>query len=72
MIGNTGFLGRRCTIPAAHKITVDGTPMYRFQVNKGSKDQIYSIEVYPDNYFPPPFFNDLFRLLANYFLLLVP
>jgi len=31
MIGNTGFLGRRCTIPAAHKITVDGTPMYRFQ-----------------------------------------
>jgi large subunit ribosomal protein L39 len=31
MVGSTAFLGRRCTIPAAHKITHEGKPMYRFQ-----------------------------------------
>eukprot|EP00088_Acartia_fossae_P028070 TRINITY_DN28846_c0_g1_i1.p1 TRINITY_DN28846_c0_g1~~TRINITY_DN28846_c0_g1_i1.p1 ORF type:complete len:349 (-),score=79.70 TRINITY_DN28846_c0_g1_i1:117-1163(-) len=31
MVGNTSFLGRRCTVSAAHKISHDGTNMYRFQ-----------------------------------------
>ena len=35
----------------------------------GIKEQIYIIDVYTDNYLPS-FFNDLFRLLLNNFLLL--
>jgi large subunit ribosomal protein L39 len=31
MIGSTSFLGRRCTVPSAHKIEHDGIQMYRFQ-----------------------------------------
>jgi len=31
MVGDTSFLGRRCTIAAAHKIEHDDRPMYRFQ-----------------------------------------
>jgi len=31
MVGDTSFIGRRCTIPVAHKIFRDNSPMYRFQ-----------------------------------------
>lgn len=31
MVGNSSFLGRRCTVAAAHRIEHDGVPMYRFQ-----------------------------------------
>lgn len=31
MVGDTSFLGRRCTVPVAHKIIHNGSPMYRFQ-----------------------------------------
>lgn len=31
MIANTNFLGRRCTIAAAHQIEISGMPLYRFQ-----------------------------------------
>lgn len=31
MMGDSSFLGRRCTIPVAHKIVKDNQPMYRFQ-----------------------------------------
>ena len=31
MVGNTGFLGRRCTIARAHPISNDGADLYRFQ-----------------------------------------
>jgi large subunit ribosomal protein L39 len=31
MIGDTSFVGRRCTIPVAHKIFHGDCPMYRFQ-----------------------------------------
>lgn len=31
MVGSTKFLGRRCTISAAHKIFHNNIPMYRFQ-----------------------------------------
>jgi len=31
MVANSNFLGRRCTIAAAHKIDSDGVPLYRFQ-----------------------------------------
>jgi len=31
MVGNTGFLGRRCTVAAAHPIQHNGVPMFRFQ-----------------------------------------
>jgi len=31
MVGDTSFLGRRCTVPVAHKISHNGKPMYRFQ-----------------------------------------
>jgi len=31
MIASTKFLGRRCTIPVAHKIHQNNVPMYRFQ-----------------------------------------
>jgi len=31
MVGSTKFLGRRCTIPVAHKIMHNSTPLYRFQ-----------------------------------------
>lgn len=31
MVGDSSFLGRRCTITAAHPISKDGVPMYRFQ-----------------------------------------
>jgi len=31
MVGDTSFLGRRCTVPVAHKIVHNGVPMYRFQ-----------------------------------------
>jgi len=31
MVANSNFLGRRCTIAAAHKIDADGLPLYRFQ-----------------------------------------
>jgi len=31
MIGDTSFIGRRCTIPVAHKIFHGEIPMYRFQ-----------------------------------------
>ena len=37
--------------------------------HQASNKQIYSIDVYTDNYLPT-FFKDLFRLLRNYFLLL--
>jgi len=31
MIGDTSFVGRRCTVPVAHKIFHGDSPMYRFQ-----------------------------------------
>ena len=31
MVGDTSFLGRRCTIAAAHKVDYDGLPLFRFQ-----------------------------------------
>jgi len=31
MVGSSKFIGRRCTIPVAHKIFQNGVPMYRFQ-----------------------------------------
>ncbi len=31
MMANTSFLGRRCTIAAAHKISKEGRPLFRFQ-----------------------------------------
>jgi len=31
MVGDTSFVGRRCTIPVAHKIFHGDSPMYRFQ-----------------------------------------
>nr|ACO15515.1 Mitochondrial 39S ribosomal protein L39 [Caligus clemensi] len=31
MVGNSGFLGRRCSIMAAHRIEHDNVEMYRFQ-----------------------------------------
>ena len=31
MVGDTSFLGRRCTIAACHKIDYDGQSLYRFQ-----------------------------------------
>ena len=31
MVGDTSFLGRRCTIPTAHKIQQGETRVYRFQ-----------------------------------------
>ncbi len=32
MVGNTGFLGRRCTIAHAHPVTLpDSSAVYRFQ-----------------------------------------
>merc|ERR1711862_933912 len=31
MIGDTSFVGRRCTIPVAHQIFHGESPMYRFQ-----------------------------------------
>ena len=36
LVGDTGFLGRRCTVPAAHLITHNGVPIYRFQVGRPS------------------------------------
>merc|ERR1719384_1297716 len=31
MIGDTSFLGRRCTVPVAHKIAHNAVKLYRFQ-----------------------------------------
>jgi len=31
MVGSTRFLGRRCTIPAAHRVVNNDTTLYRFQ-----------------------------------------
>jgi len=31
MVGDTTFLGRRCTVPAAHKVMQGELPLYRFQ-----------------------------------------
>jgi len=31
MVGDSSFIGRRCTVPVAHKIYKDNSPMYRFQ-----------------------------------------
>ena len=31
MVGDTSFLGRRCTIAASHQIEYDGTNLFRFQ-----------------------------------------
>lgn len=31
MVGDTSFLGRRCTIASAHKVEFDNVPLFRFQ-----------------------------------------
>ena len=30
MVGDSSFVGRRCTIPVAHQILQNGLPLYRF------------------------------------------